>query len=178
MPAPRRGVIDIQIPLTTLLGLADFPGDLAGFGPVIADIARQVVAEQPDATWRFSVYDQLGELISHGITRRRPTAQDAAFIKARDRTCRAPGCRMAARHCDVDHTDDWVSSKDSRRCNLACLCRKHHLFKHLTGSDLIQIAPGILGWTTPLGQRHVTRPEPYPNSRELHQVGVDLPFVY
>jgi hypothetical protein len=51
------------------------------------------------------------------------------------------------------------------------LCRKHHLFKHLTGSDLIQIAPGILGWTTPLGQRHVTRPEPYPNPRELHQAG-------
>jgi hypothetical protein len=163
MPAPRRGVIDIQIPLTTLLGLADFPGDLAGFGPVIADIARQVVAEQPDATWRFSVYDQLGELISHGITRRRPTAQDAAFIKARDRTCRAPGCRVAAKHCDIDHTDDWASSKDSRRCNLACLCPMHHLFKHLTGCDLIQIRPGILGWTTPLGQRYVTRPEPYPD---------------
>jgi hypothetical protein len=163
MPAPRRGVIDIQIPLTTLLGLTDFPGDLAGFGPVIADIARQVVAEQPDATWRFSVYDQLGELMSHGITRRRPTAQDAAFIKARDRTCRAPGCRVAAKHCDIDHTDDWASSKDSRRCNLACLCPMHHLFKHLTGCDLIQIRPGILGWTTPLGQRHVTRPEPYPD---------------
>jgi hypothetical protein len=171
MPTPRRGVIDIQIPLTTLLGLTDFPGDLAGFGPVIADIARQVVAEQPDATWRFSIYDQLGELISHGITRRRPTAQDAAFIKARDRTCRAPGCRVAARHCDIDHTDDWASSKDSRRCNLACLCPMHHLFKHLTGCDLIQIRPGILGWTTPLGQRHVTRPEPYPYPREPHHMG-------
>jgi hypothetical protein len=74
---------------------------------------------------------------------------------------------MAARHCDVDHTDDWMSSKDSRRCNLACLCRKHHLFKHLTGSDLIQIRPGILGWTTPLGQRYVTRPEPYPDELPL-----------
>jgi hypothetical protein len=167
MPAPRRGVIDIQVPLTTLLRLADFPGDLAGFGPVIADIARQVVAEQADATWRFSVYDPLGELISHGITHRRPTASDTAFIKARDRTCRAPGCRMAARHCDVDHTDEWTSSKDSRRCNLACLCRKHHLFKHLTGSDLIQIRPGILGWTTPLGQRYVTRPEPHPDELSL-----------
>jgi hypothetical protein len=163
MPAPRRGVIDIQVPLTTLLGLTDLPGDLAGWGPVIADIARQVVAEQPDATWRVSVYDQLGELISHGITRRRPTAPDAAFIKARDRTCRAPGCRMPAKHCDIDHTHDWASSKDSRRCNLACLCKKHHMFKHLTGSDLIQITPGVLGWTTPLGQRYVTRPEPYPD---------------
>jgi hypothetical protein len=52
--ATRKGVVDIQIPLTTLVGLSDFPGDLAGYGPVIADIARQVVAEQTDATWRFS----------------------------------------------------------------------------------------------------------------------------
>jgi hypothetical protein len=70
---------------------------------------------------------------------------------------------MPAKHCDIDHTHDWASSKDSRRCNLACLCRKHHLFKHLTGSDLIQITPGVLGWTTPLGLRYVTRPEPYPD---------------
>jgi hypothetical protein len=27
-------------------------------------------------------------------------------LVARDRTCRAPGCRVAARHCDVDRTDD------------------------------------------------------------------------
>jgi hypothetical protein len=163
MPAPRRGVIDLQVPLTTLLGLTDFPGELSGFGPVIADIARQVVTEHPDATWRFSVYDPLGGLLSHGITRRRPTAPDTAFIKARDRTCRAPGCRVAARHCEIDHTKDWVSSKDSRRCNLACLCKKHHMFKHLTGSELIQITPGVLGWRTPLGKRYITTPEPYPH---------------
>jgi hypothetical protein len=57
-------------------------------------------------------------LIHHGITRRRPTAEDAAYIRVRDRTCRAPGCRRAARACDIDHSEDWASSKDSRR-NLA-----------------------------------------------------------
>jgi Domain of unknown function (DUF222) len=30
MPAPRKGVVDIQVSLTTLMGLTDFPGDLAG----------------------------------------------------------------------------------------------------------------------------------------------------
>jgi hypothetical protein len=167
MPAPRRGVIDLQVPLTTLLGLTDFPGDLAGFGPVIADIARQVVAEQPGATWRFSVYDPLGQLIHHGITRRRPTAPDAAFVKARDRTCRAPGCRAPAKYCDIDHTDEWASSKDSRRCNLAYLCKRHHLFKHLTQSGLVQFTPGILGFTTPLGRHYVTRPDPYLDELEF-----------
>jgi hypothetical protein len=154
-------VVELQVPLSTLLGLSDFPGELAGFGPVVADIARQVAAEQADATWRYSVYDKLGRLIHHGITRRRPKAEDVAFIRARDRTCRAPGCRRAARQCDVDHTEDYASSKDSRLCNLACLCKPHHVWKHLKQTGLIQITPGILGFTTPLGQRIVTHPEPY-----------------
>jgi hypothetical protein len=161
LPGPRRGVVDIQVPLTTLIGLTHFPGELAGYGPVIADIARQLVAEQQDATWRFSVYDPHGQLIHHGITRRRPRAEDVAFIRARDKTCRAPGCQRPARQCDIEHTEDWVSTKDSRRCNLACLYRRHHIWKHLEQSGLIQITPGTLGFTTPLGQYLVTHPEPY-----------------
>jgi hypothetical protein len=167
IPGPRKGVVDIQVPLTTLLGLTDFPAELAGYGPVIADIARQVVADQPDATWRFSVYDPVGNLIHHGITRRRPKAHDVAFIRARDKTCRAPGCRRPARLCDVDHTEDWAHSKDSRRCNLACLCPMHHLWKHLEQSGLTQITPGNLGFTAPLGQHLVTHPEPYVDELEL-----------
>jgi hypothetical protein len=166
-------VVELQVPLTTLMGLSDFPGELAGFGPVIADIARQVAAEQTDATWRYSVYDKLGRLVHHGITRRRPKAEDTAFIRARDRTCRAPSCRRAARQCDVDHTDDYASSKDSRPSNLACLCRRDHLWKHLKQTGLIQITPGILGFTTPLGQHIVTHPEPYDDELafDLHNTG-------
>ncbi len=167
---PRKGVVDIQVPLTTLAGLADFPGDLNGFGPVVADIARQVVAEHPEAAWRFCVYDQTGQLIQHGITRRRPTAPDVAFVKARDRTCRAPGCRASAKYCDVDHTGDWAPSKDSRRCNLACLCRRHHLYKHLKATKVVQLTPGVLAWTTLLGQNYTTRPGPFPYDVPLSQL--------
>jgi hypothetical protein len=145
---------------------------LAGYGPVIADIARPVVArpvvaEQTDATWRFSVYDTHGQLIHHGTTRRRPKADDVAFIRARDKTCRAPGCRRPARQCDIEHTQDWASTKDSRRCNLACYCRRHHLFKHLKHTRLIQLTPGVTGLTTPLGQHLVTHPDPYPDELAL-----------
>jgi hypothetical protein len=153
--------------MTTLMGLTDFPGDLAGWGPVIADIARQVVAAQHDATWRCSVYDEQGQLIHHGSTRRRPKAEDVAYIRARDRTCRAPGCRRPARQCDVDHTQDWVKSGVTCRCNLACLCRRHHLFKHLEQSGLIQLDHGVLAFRTPLGQHLVTRPEAYADELKL-----------
>jgi hypothetical protein len=161
-PGPRRGVVDIQVPLTTLLGLTQLPGELAGWGPVIADIARHVADQQRSATWRFSVYSATGELVHHGVTRRRPVAADTAFIKARDRRCRAPGCRRSARGCDVDHTVDWAHSNDSRRCNLACLCRLHHRFKHESGAELVQLNPGVLGWCTPARMRYVTHPDTYP----------------
>ena len=33
MPGPHRGVIDLQVPLLTLMGLAEHPADLAGWAP-------------------------------------------------------------------------------------------------------------------------------------------------
>ncbi|MEJ3742643.1 DUF222 domain-containing protein [Actinomycetes bacterium KLBMP 9797] len=161
LPGPRRGVIDLQISLTTLIGLTNHPGELAGFGPVIADIARHIAAENPDLTWRYSVYDETGLLMSHGITRRRPTAHDTAYINARDRTCRAPGCRMPAHRCEIDHTNDWAKSRNTSRANLANLCSRHHHFKHLPDTDLIQLDDGILAWKTPLGQCLTTHPSTY-----------------
>ncbi|MGH8913770.1 MAG: DUF222 domain-containing protein [Acidimicrobiia bacterium] len=41
-----RGVVNIAVDLATLAGLNDDPGSLAGWGPVIADVARRVVDEQ------------------------------------------------------------------------------------------------------------------------------------
>jgi hypothetical protein len=161
LPAPRRGAVEVQVPLATLMGLSENPGELAGFGPVVADIARQVAAQQADATWRFSITNTLGEVIHHGTTRRRPTAATAAFVRARNRTCVAPGCRRAARSCDLDHTTAWADGGASDPGNVAPLCRRHHRFKHAPGTDLISFAPGVYGWTTPAGLQYVTRPEPF-----------------
>ncbi len=47
-----RGMVDLTVDLRTLLGLAEDPGDLAGWGPVVADIARQVTDRQPTAGGR------------------------------------------------------------------------------------------------------------------------------
>jgi hypothetical protein len=171
MPTPRRGVVELLVPLTTLLRLTDLPGELQGFGPVVADIARQVAEQSTDAQWRFSVYNRLGELVQHGITTarpirdqpaggRRPTAEVAAFVRARNRTCVAPGCRRPSRGCDLDHTVDWVRGGETATGNLGPQCRLHHRFKHTSGADVVQSAPGYFGWTTPRGLQYVTRPDP------------------
>ncbi|WP_146779062.1 HNH endonuclease signature motif containing protein [Actinomadura craniellae] len=75
-PVHRRGVIELTADLPTLIGLADRAGELAGWGPVIADITRQIAhtAAQPaarDTAWTYSITDPLtGRLLHHGTTRR------------------------------------------------------------------------------------------------------------
>ena len=61
--------INLTIPLTTLLGLTDHPGEAAGFGPIDADLARTMAADaagNPAASWCITVTDQHGHPTAHG----------------------------------------------------------------------------------------------------------------
>jgi hypothetical protein len=184
MPGPRRGVVDLHMSLDTLMGLDELPAELAGFGPLLADIARQVVAQRPDLQLRYSVYDGLDALVAHGITKvrppattappgrrtnRRPTAEVAAWVRARNRTCVAPGCRVPSRRCELDHTLAWVQDGESEPDNLGPGCTRHHHFKHSPGCELVQPSPGTFCWQTPLGMRYLTKPTPplYDDNRYL-----------
>ena len=71
--AVERAGIEIRVGLATLLGLDEQPGEIPGLGPVLADVARTVVAAQVrGAEWRFAVTDAEGYLLLAGVTRRRP----------------------------------------------------------------------------------------------------------
>ncbi|MCW2518791.1 MAG: hypothetical protein JWR46_1410, partial [Mycobacterium sp.] len=59
-----------------------------------------------------------------------PTAALAEFVRARDLTCRFPGCTVPATSCDVDHTIAWPHGPTSAS-NLKCLCRTKHPFNAL-----------------------------------------------
>jgi hypothetical protein len=141
------------------MGLAQRPAQIAGWGPVIADVARQIV-EQQKAPWRFSVTDELGRVIGNVNTRRRPTADHAAFIRARDRRCRFPGCRAPAWRCELDHTDDVAHGGETTDLNIGCLCKRHHLLKHAEiGWELIQLPDGLFLWRSPLGRCYAVTPD-------------------
>ena len=108
-PAPRKGVVYLHINTTTLACLDDHPGTIEGFGPVIADMARQTVAQMAErAQWRFVVEDDDGQTVAEGRLKYRPTLAQTMFVNARDNTCRAPGCRRPARRCDHDHVRDYA----------------------------------------------------------------------
>jgi len=152
----RRGVVDIRVDITTLIGLDDNPGELAGYGPVIADVARRVVGNAQDSEWRVTVVDPVSGQPTHaGTTSRRPTAAQ------RRRTCIFPGCRMPATRSDIDHTVSVEDGGQTTDTNLAPLCRYHHRIKHQHDWTYQRRDDGGYVWVTGLGQIVATaRPPP------------------
>jgi hypothetical protein len=63
---------EVRVRVTTLFHLDDFPGELAGWGPIHAHLARRLVKRQVSGEWRFAVCDEDGHLLYAGITGHRP----------------------------------------------------------------------------------------------------------
>ena len=71
-PAGFAGKVTLTVPLATLLGLAERPGEIAGIGPIDPDLARDLVgaaAQNPKTTWCVTVTDEQGHAIGHGCAR-------------------------------------------------------------------------------------------------------------
>ena len=155
-----RGVVDVQVDLTTLMGLTESAGELSGYGPIVADIARQVT-EQQASQWRWTVTDpDTGQPIHEGTTRRRPTSWQRRSVESRDRTCIFPGCRVPATNCDLDHRIPWAHGGLTRRKYLAPLCRHDHGNRHLCGWTYRPLRNGDYLWTSPLGHNYTTSGKP------------------
>jgi len=154
--AGRPATVDITVDLETLSGLTENPGELAGFGPVIADIARQVTAQQDKAEWRYTVTDPDNRVVHTGTTTRRPTTALKRLVQAQHRTCVFPGCRMPSGDCDLDHTVAVKDGGPTTDNNLAPLCRHHHRAKHQVPWKPRRLPNGDHQFTSPLGHTYIT----------------------
>jgi hypothetical protein len=155
-----RGVVDIRVELTTLLQLDDHSGEIPGWGPVIADITRQMVNQSEKAEWRVAVEHQ-DRLLDVVTTRRRPNKTQKRIVETRNPTCVFPGCRMPARESDLDHENPWAITHRTQTSGLEPLCRHHHQLKDRGWK--IEKHPTRAGnyiWTSPLGHTYTTGPDP------------------
>ena len=69
--------MNLTIPLATLLGLADRPGEIPGIGPIDPGLAQdlaQAAARNPKTTWCVTVTDNDGHATGHGCARLAPRA--------------------------------------------------------------------------------------------------------
>ena len=108
---------------------------------------RQVVTDPAD-----------GSLLDYGRRTYRPPVGLDDHVRARDVTCRFPGCQQPARRCDLDHTEAYPAGPTSQD-NLGALCRHHHRLKHETDWTLRQ-HQGTFTWTSPTGRTYTRAPEP------------------
>jgi hypothetical protein len=154
----NKATVDIRVDLTTLMELDDRPGELGGFGPLIADVAREVVASQASSQHRITVTDG-DEVVWSGVTRRRPTPRQRRWAETVDTTCVFIGCRMPATECDIDHRQARAEGGPTSTENLGPLCRRDHIRKH-RGWRLVHLGDRTRVWTSPLGRVYPYRPMP------------------
>jgi hypothetical protein len=152
----------IVIDLPTLLGLADNPAELKGYGEVPAGIARDWLRES--TTWRRLVTDPVeGHLLDYGPIVRFAPPRLGDYVKARDAQCIFPGCRESAQRSDLDHHPPWRSDGSgghTSAANLAVTCRRHHRLKTHTGWSLQRLPEGGFEWTSPSGKRWLVPQRP------------------
>jgi hypothetical protein len=149
-PHRRPLTVNVTIDLPTLLGLAENPGELAGYGPIPASVAREIAS---DAKWkRFITEPITGNLLDFGRESYEPPQALKDFLIARDRTCRFPGCRRSALLSDLDHAQSWESGGSTSLENLGALCRRHHRMKTHGGWSVESFSDGSCLWKSPAGK--------------------------
>ncbi|MGO4692624.1 HNH endonuclease, partial [Glaciibacter sp. 2TAF33] len=158
----------VTVPMLTLLGVTEEPGNLDGYGPIDPDTARDLASRCPTAI-RILTHPETGATLSVGRDRYTVPADLKRLLEIRDGTCRAPFSNRPVRQTDLDHTLDWQYHGESAHNNLAHLSRAAHILKHQAGWTYTQArdGSGTLTWTTPTGHTYITEPDT-PITATLH----------
>lgn len=157
-----RAKIQVVVPALSLLGPEGDengpaePADLVGYSPIDAETAR-AIAEACNTWWERLVTHPVTGVVLHTDGYQRTAAIDR-HLRARDRHCRFPGCRLPAIRCEVDHTIDHALGGKTDVGNLAHLCQRHHSMKQFAGWKVKQLEGGILEWTSPVGTTYTDYP--------------------
>ncbi|RKS71454.1 uncharacterized protein DUF222 [Motilibacter peucedani] len=164
---PQAPAIGVTISVSALLGLSDESGELAGYGPIPADLARELAA---DGVWARLLVDSLtGQLLDSTPHRYRPGSRLRSHVVARDITCRFPSCPTPASRCDLDHTPEFDHERPDRggtttRRDLRAGCRRHHNCKTWHGWRTSIDPDGTLVHRTPLGRTYRVPIPPQPTA--------------
>ncbi|ROS22159.1 HNH endonuclease [Rathayibacter sp. PhB127] len=157
-----RAEVRLTLAASTAAGLDDAPADLDGYGPVPADVARELLRTGASFT-RVLTDQDTGAVVSVGRTWRVPPAQMRLHLQLRDQTCRFPGCTRTASTAEADHTIEWRNGGETSLENLVMLCTSHHHVRHGEQWSYDRIDDdGTLEWTSPTGRRINNRPPPLP----------------
>lgn len=152
--------IGITVPISTVLGLDDTPGELLDRSAAIpADIVRELCRHEGTLFHRL-LTDPAGNLLDFTEMGRYPSAKLRYALDVRDGQCRFPNCTTPAERSDKDH-DLPLPEGPTEADNLKSLCRRHHRIKtHGIAHTINQ--GGRYRWRMPTGSVHDCPPMPQP----------------
>jgi hypothetical protein len=156
-----RVQVRVTVPFSTLFGLDEQPGELAGYGTITAEQARELAAQ---GTWRRILTDPAtGAPTDYGTTVYRAPTALRDLVLSRTPTCGFPLCLAPAHRGDVDHRephDPVAGTGPTNEHSLDPYCRRHHRTKHTEGWSVHRDDRGTLTWTSPSGHTWTHDPPP------------------
>ena len=177
-PGVRLGLVMTD---AALFGTSEDPAHLEGYGPIPAELAREITAEaltEGEKVWvrRLYTHPATGELAAAETRSRRFRASLARFIRLRDRICRTPWCDAAIRH--VDHAVDHGLGGATSRDNGQGMCEACNYAKQAPGWSAGPVLAGsedghTLRTTLPTGHSYTTRPPPLGPRTESPPLRID-----
>lgn len=163
--------VAVTVPLSTLLGLAEDPGELTGYGLIPPEMTRNLTALAK--SWLTVLTDDFGHAVAAAKDLRIPPEWLKRLIRLRDRHCRDFGCTVPADQCEIDHTIAWEDGGKTVPENLSARCKPDHKTKHHGAGSITQDHDGTLHYTTRSGHTHTTTPDEnwaitYPTADQPH----------
>jgi hypothetical protein len=152
VPTYARPIVNVTVPIQTLMGIADHPGVLSG-GVVIPAALTRKIARQPRSTWHRMLTDPAGRMVALSTKSYQPTAPIWRHVVAEHGTCFRPVCDQPATEAEADHRKEWPEGPTSTD-NLWPGCPTDHRAKHTPGFGIEQDEDGSFVLRTRAGFRH------------------------
>ena len=152
--------IGVIVPVQSLMGLSDAPGELADrSASVPADLIRAKAVEPGTLFWRL-LTDERGNLLDASKLGRFAAGNLGQAIRFRDGTSAFPTSVVPADRCDIDHTEAFPAPTTA--ANLGPLHRRAHNLKTAGLLSMRQPEPGVFQWSTRTGHRYTHTADPLP----------------
>lgn len=134
---------------------------LAGFGPLPLDLAREIIASSRGRKWWRRLFTApAGQLVGGDPTRRRFDGWLAKLIVLRDQTCRDPFCDAPIRH--LDHIVRYADGGPTSYGNGRGTCARGNQVREMPGWKVERVhtgpdQPHTVRVTTPTGHSYLSR---------------------
>ena len=178
--APAAG-LEIGLVMTdaSLFGVSDEPAHLEGFGPVPAELARELVVDacsRDERVWLRRLYTSptTGELVAMDSRARVFRGSLARFIRLRDQVCRTPWCNAPVRH--GDHAEDAATGGATSAGNGQGTCEACNHAKQAPGwraSPVTDVDGHEIETTMPAGHRYRSHAPPIVRIHTMRPITID-----